>query len=259
MRSEAVALFQGFMGTGLVMIWYLLSVAYLWLKEERRHIRILFLYVPVLLLFLYFNPVFAARMRGALGGEIYYRFLWLLPISISIAYASVCIYGQLKMGGKRRADLAALGMAGILMASGSFIYNSPYFFRAENPYHMPNSIIRICDAIQVPGREVMAVFPLEMAQYVRQYSSVVCMPYGREMEIARWNFSHPLCDAMEQAVIDMDQLVPLTREYRCHYVIFRGGQRLKGEPGDYGWTLFGEIEGYTVYRDPEVELVIPEL
>lgn len=257
MGNEAIALFQGFMGTGLIMIWYLLSAAYLWMKEERGHIRILFLYTPAVLLLFYFNPVFGALMRSALGGEIYYRILWLLPISISIAYASVHIYGQLRLGGRRRADLAALCMAGILMASGSFIYSSPYFFRAENPYHMPDSIVRICDAILVPGREVMAVFPLELVQYVRQYSAFVCMPYGREMEIARWNFNHPLCDAMEQEVIDMDRLVPLAREYRCHYVIFRGGQRLKGEPGDYGWTLFGEIGGYTVYRDPAVELVIP--
>lgn len=51
---EALKLFQEYMGTGLIMIWFLISLLYLWLTEKRKHIRVMFLYVPLVLLFVFF-------------------------------------------------------------------------------------------------------------------------------------------------------------------------------------------------------------
>ena len=68
----------------------------------------------------------------------------------------------------------------VLMISGKLVYSSPLFSRAENTYHIPQVVVDICDAIEVEGREVMAAFPDEFLLYVRQYSPVICMPYGRE-------------------------------------------------------------------------------
>lgn len=253
-------LFGRYMGTGLIMIWYLISLAYLWVNEKRPHIRTLFLYLPVTLLLLFFNPLFARLVNYATGDEIYWRILWLLPVTLVIAYTCVCVYGRLAAAkGRLSADLFALCMAGALAASGSYIYDSVSFSKAENIYHMPDNVVQICDAIQVPGREVMAVFPLEMVAYVRQYSPLICMPYGREIMMRSWSLYHPLYVEMEQKVIDMERLVPLAREFLCHYIIFRPDQEMKGEPEDYGWTCFAEIDGYRVYRDPEIELAIPQL
>ena len=79
---------------------------------------------------------------------------------------------------------------------------------------MPQAVVDICDAIQVEGREVMAVFPKEMLSFVRQYTPLVCMPYGREMLVERWNADNPLYDAMEAEVLDMDVILPLAKTYR---------------------------------------------
>lgn len=277
MWSDVAALFREYMGTGLIVIWYLLCLVYLWMNEKRKHMRILFLYMPVILLLLYFNPLFYRLVYSVMESEIYYRILWLLPVTVVIAYTCICIYGRMAESGERKAkfpasvkslasakpfapaNLFALCAAGVIMVSGNFIYSSPFFSRAENLYHVPDTVVDICDAINVPGREVMAVFPLELVQYVRQYSPVTCMPYGRETTVDKWNYYHPLRDEMETEVIDMEKLVPLSREYNCHYVIFRPGQKVRGKPEDYGWERFGEVDGYTIYRDTEVELVIPDL
>ena len=103
----------------------------------------------------------------------------------------------------------------------------------------------------------MAAFPLELTPYVRQYSPTTCMPYGREMVMKSWGHDNALCDAMEREVIDMEELVPLARQAGCHYVIFPTGQEVTASPESYGWILFQETDGYVIYRDPEVELVIP--
>ena len=39
---EALKLFKEYMGTGLIIIWFLLSLLYLWVTEMRKHISILY-------------------------------------------------------------------------------------------------------------------------------------------------------------------------------------------------------------------------
>lgn len=253
MWSTVINLFREYMGTGLIVILFLVSLIYLWVKEKRRDIRILFIYVPVILLLLFFNPLFAGLVYRFAGEEIYYRILWLLPITVTIAFAAATLYGQLS---GRQKNIFALAAAAGIMASGSFIYSNPYFDKAENLYHVPDSVVHICDAIVVPGREVQAVFPLELVQYVRQYEPTVCMPYGREMTVERWYFQSDLLDEMEKETIDLSRLAPLAKEEGCHYIILPEDKEIKGNPAEYGWEMFGRTDGYVIYRDVTFSLDI---
>lgn len=249
MWSEVVALFREYMGTGLIVGWFLVSVIYLLFREKRKHVRIVFVYVPVLLLLFFFNPLFSELVYGFVGDEIYYRILWLLPMTVVIAYSAVCLYGQLE--GKLRLLFAAVCVV-LIAVSGNFIYSNPFFRPAQNRYHMPQTVVDICDAIEVEGREVMAVFPVELIQYVRQYSPVVCMPYGREQTVDRWNRWDDLYGLMEAQVVDVERLSELAKQRMCHYVILPEDRELKGRFEDYDYILFDVIGGYAIYRDTTV-------
>lgn len=242
-------LFRGYMGTGLIVGWYLLAFIYLWKTEKDRRKRVLLLYMPLVVLILYFNPLFARLVYEAVGDEIYYRILWLLPMTMVIAYATVRIYGRLQNGKKYWFGLLS---ALLVVISGSCIYSSPHFHRAENLYHMPQAVVDICDAIQVEGREVMAVFPKEMLSYVRQYTPLVCMPYGREMLVERWGVENPLYDAMEAEVLDMDVILPLAKTYFSHFVIVPAEKEKIGEIEDYDFIYLETIDGYEIYQDTSV-------
>ncbi len=247
--EHAVSLFREYMGTGLVVIWFLVCLIYLFLKEERKHIRIMFLYVPVILLLLFFNPVFADVMTIFVGDEIYYRILWLLPMTAVISYTCVVIAGRL--AGRRKAFFA-VGVLFAVIVSGKYIYNNFYFSRADNLCHVPESVVNICDAIEIPGREVTAVFPLELIQYVRQYSPVVCMPYGREILVEGWNeweVQSELCDAMEAETAEAEELGRLAREKNCIYIILPREKIIRGRMQDAGYEYFAETDGYVIYKD----------
>lgn len=269
MWEDAIALFREYAGTGLIVIWFVICLIYLWLNEKRKYVRLLFLYTPIILLLVYFSPLSAQLIYGVVGGEIYYRILWLLPITVVIAYTCTCVYGRIKAKENRqsdargqrsiKADLFALCAAVLIAVSGSFIYNSPLFSRAQNVYHVPDSVIHICDAIQVPGREVMAAFPLELVSYVRQYSPTVCMPYGREVTVERWIFKDLLSETMEQEIIETEKLVSLAREAGCHFCILPEKKKTTKSPEDYGWICILKTDGYVVYRDPAIELIIPQM
>ena len=250
--KDALERFCDFMGTGTIMIWFLLSLIYLFLREKRKPRRILFVYLPVIVLLLYFNPLFAEGFNRLVEPEVYFRFCWLLPIIAVIAYSAVTIFEGLK--GRASVCFGAAVLA-LILFSGKLVYSSPLYSRAENLYHVPDSVVHICDAIEVPGREVMALFPRELILYVRQYSALVCMPYGREVT----KIYDPMDALVNSEVIDLEELVPMTRQRQCHYAVFRQEQKFKGVPADYGWEVFLETDGYVVYRDTEVELIIPEV
>ncbi len=178
MRSFALETFVKYMGTGLMLIWFLLALLYLFVYEKRKPRRILFVYAPLVTLLLFFNPLFSRLLGALMGEEVYFRTCWILPVIMEIAYCVAEIAGRLK--GRRGAAFVAAAFFTV-MVSGKLVYVNPLYSLAENSYHVPDSVVHICDAIRVPGREVMAAFPKELLLYVRQYSAYVCMPYGREV------------------------------------------------------------------------------
>ena len=211
--------------------------------------------MPLILLLIFFNPLITLVIYHYVDTEIYYRILWLLPMTAVIAFATVEIYGKLK---EKKRTVFAVVTALLVMVSGSFVYRDPLFGKAENAYHVPQSVVDICDAIEVEGREVMAVFPVELISYVRQYSPVVCMPYGREITVERWNYTteNALFDAMEAEVIDAELLSRLAREATCAYIILPEGKEIDGNLSDYDYETFGKVEGYMIYKDSTVDLEI---
>lgn len=249
MWTSVIQIFQKYMGTGLTVIWFLAALIYLFLFEKRKDRRILFVYMPVLLLLLYFNPLFAGLFCRLVGSEIYFRMCWLLPVIVVLAYTAACILEKRKGKGQL---LFAVVTVLLIVFSGKSVYENPLYSKAENMYHVPDSVVHLCDAIVVPGREVMAVFPRELLLYVRQYSPYVCMPYGREVIEGDFNEFYEL---MEEDVLDMETLEPFVNGKECHYIIFSDEKEMLGEPEDYGWELFDRMDGYVIYRNTKVPLI----
>ena len=81
----AFEVFHRYMGTGLIMIWYLICLIFLYLKEERKQMRVMILYLPLLVLLLFFNPLFYYFYDRFMGGETSFRVLWLLPVTVTLA------------------------------------------------------------------------------------------------------------------------------------------------------------------------------
>ena len=101
---DALKLFQEYMGTGLIVLWFLVSLLYLWLTEKRK----------------------------------YYRILWLLPVTPVIAFGTVQLCG--KLAGRKRYVGITLAIV-LFTISGSLIYRNPNFQKAENAYHVPQSVV----------------------------------------------------------------------------------------------------------------------
>ncbi len=249
---EVFYLFREYMGTGLVLIWYLAVLVYLFVAEKRKDRRILFVYVPLLVLLLFFLPFSYKVFQKLLGGEIFYRITWLLPVTVTISYGAVKLCSELQ--GKKRMLVAGLSLV-LVVLSGTLVYSSPAFSKAENIHHVPQEVAEICDMIEIPGVEVMAAFPPEMLHFVRQYSCTICMAYGREILL---NGFDDLEYAMHYKNVDVERLSELAKARKCHYVILSTEKELSGRMEDHGYVCMGQVGEYLVYKDTTQDFYVTQ-
>lgn len=246
---ESVVIFKNYMGfheNHFLAAIYLFALLYLWLTEKDKCRRAVFVYAPTLLLLLFFCPLFRkVFVRVLEDSETYYRLLWLLQMSL------VSAYGLLRlMGRHRRIGLAAVCL--MIVACGDYVYDSEHISRAENVYHLPQEAIDIVDLIEPETGRVTALVPTDLIYYVRQYSTDIELPYGREMLISRWDYYNAMYEAMEEAeVIDTPSFVELTRNgnFPCTYVVLKEDRETSEPLTDYGFSVCGRVGEFVVYRD----------
>lgn len=243
-----MTIFKDYGGTGYYTILFVLSLIYLGFTEEDKRVRTILVYIPAVMMLLFFLPVFYVLYNGLDSGT-YYRILWLMPMTVVIAYAGCKLIGH-------HVKLGVLVAAFVLIISGTYVYKSQYISKAENLYHLPQETIEICDMIKpAEGAErVWAVFPVEQVHFVRQYTTTIQMPYGRESIETSWGYGkHPLCELLLKEYIPADELSELSIENDCHYIILLKKMKIDGNLGEYDIELIGETENYLVYRNTPVE------
>ncbi len=255
MQDTAFGVWQNISGSGMLLSLYVCAVFFLFFREKERFKRILLVYLPALWIGILLLPFTYELVATFIDEELYYRFFWMLPMSLVIAYAAVEVY-HLYQG--RYKPLVALGLVLIMIMSGDFVYNNWRYSRAENVYHVPASVVDICDLMHAEGREVMAAFPMELLQYVRQYDGTICMPYGRNILVADWGDNHPLYDALEAETVDGTLLGETAALYDCSYVVIAQDKECVGDLSAGGYVLKDTLHGYHIYYNEEIFMSIYE-
>ena len=249
MQNTAFVVWQNISGSGMLLALYVCAVIFLFFTEKETYKRILLVYLPAFWIGVLLLPITYKVIAEVIDAEVYYRFFWMLPVTLVIAYTSVQVYHLYQ--GKYRA-LLAIGLVMVIMLSGDFVYNNWRYSKAENEYHVPQEVVELCDLMHVDGREVLALFPEELMQYVRQYDSTICLPYGRNVLVDEWRINHPLHDIMEATVVDCNILSEMAVQYRCAYVVLREESQTVGDITLKGYVLKDTVSGYCVYYNDEV-------
>lgn len=246
---ESVVIFKNYMGFHqhrYLAFLYLGILLYLWFVEKDRHRRAVFVYAPTLLLVMFFCPLFRKLFVRLLDdSETYYRLLWLLQMSL------VSAYGVIRLCAAHRRIGTALACL-LILFGGDYVYDSEHISKAENAYHLPQETVDIAEMIEPPEGRITALVPADLIYYIRQYSSNIELPYGREMLISRWAYHHPMYEAMEEAeVIETETFVELAREYPCAYIILKEDRETTEPLTAYGYEVYGQVDEFVIYRDLE--------
>jgi len=257
---ENLEIIKNYIGNGHIFFLYLIAVIYLLITEKEKQLRILIIYVPMSILFFFLLPLTRwLYVAVGLDGETYYRILWLLPMGISIAYAGFKLYAGFNKVYLRIISIVVV--CAVIVISGSYVYKNPHISRAENLYNMPQVTINVCDFILADAEfdHIWAVFPKEHVSFVRQYSSLIRLAYGRDVLVDRWIIESPIYDLMEkQDIIDIPALLEFTREKNVNYIVFHWTRSVSDNPENYGLLLLDQIDGMLIYRDEVVAQKIRE-
>lgn len=249
MQDTAFIVWQNISGSGMLLALYVCAVIFLFFREKETYKRILLVYLPMFWIGVLLLPITYKVVAEVIDVEVYYRFFWMLPMTLVIAYTAVQVYHV--YCGKHRV-IAAIALTAVLIFSGDFVYNNWRYTKAENEFHVPQTVVELCDLMHAEGREVLALFPMELIQYVRQYDSTICLPYGRNVLVDDWNINHPLYNMMEAEVVDCDALGEAAVKYRCAYIVLKEERETSGDLTDSGYVLKNTVCGYHVYYNDEI-------
>ncbi len=242
-----VTIYKNYGGSSMLTLLVMAAVLYLWVTEERGEVRALFVYLTAGIIALFFFPFFAwAAMHIFLDSQVYYRLLWLIPMGMIVSYAAARAVSQIET--RRKRIIVSILFLLFIVRSGSLIYQNPMVTRAENLYHLPGSVISVADVMHVDDREVKAVVPSEMLQFIRQYDASIHLAYGREALVDGWS-NNPLYEAMESNPVRSYAITDYARAQGVEYIVLRTGTPVVGtKPIDkYEFSYLTTVENYDIY------------
>ncbi|MCL2050997.1 MAG: hypothetical protein FWG91_04645 [Lachnospiraceae bacterium] len=251
--TECIDILKNYVGDGYLFFVYLAAVIYLLFAEKEKRLRLFFIYAPMTILLVFLFPVTRWLYVKVLDEETYYRFLWLLPLGVTIAYSGCKIWISLKKPVYRYLSLFILVI--VIVLSGKYVYENPNITRAENFHNLPGATINVCDFILDDAEFdfIYAVFPKEHVHFVRQYSSEIKLAYGRDILVDRWGFFDPVHDIMENHdIIDIASLLEITRPKLINYLVIHWTRATCDNPENYGLLLLDQVDGLLIYRDEVV-------
>ena len=247
--KEVLSIFQEFTGSGFLTILYLLALLYLWMAEKNSSLRAILVYGASMIQILFFVPLFYYGYQ-LLDAGTYYRILWILPMTVTIAYSGVKILGKYPAGS------IVIGMI-MIAVCGKYVYSNTYITKAENLYHIPQETIEVCDIIMPAEDEekVIGIFPDDLVHFVRQYTSRIQMVYGRDYLAPDWIYGdHPIREVMNQEKIKVSELVRLATEQKCQYIIVERSKETIGKFEKYRVIKIGETANYDIYRNYQIDI-----
>ena len=246
-----------FGGNGLLLLYFLASLVYLLLREREKGVRRMLTTYPILMIILFFLPVFPYVVCNIAGeAETFYRFLWLIPRTVVSAYATIQFIDKVKYVWIK-VVLGAIAMACVCVG-GNPGYRGQVMIPAENIYQIPQDVVDMCDYMVIPGRDVMAVVPHELVPYIRQYTAYVIMPYGYETMVDRWGFTNELAEEMIKDVSSAERLAAVSRGNSCQYIVLNKEHLMDGDLEDYDFKLVHQTAKYNVYADEHADLSVPQ-
>ncbi|MBR3683857.1 MAG: hypothetical protein IKL78_03160 [Lachnospiraceae bacterium] len=248
--QSVVDIYKNYSGTSVLMLLVLIALLYLWVTHKEKSPLTILLYVVTTLYALFFIPVYSyVVIHFLLEEEVYYRMLWLVPSAMLFAYVSV--KALIHAGSVQRRIVTAGMIVGIVAGTGSMVFTDGTYTKAENVYHLPQDVIDVVDIINSGDARIIAAFPPELVQYVRQYSSDVTLCYGREMLVERWGYESPLYDAIAAPILDVWTIQSEARRAYCNCIVLDNRKAIVGDLENEYYLKIATVGNYDIYIDEQ--------
>lgn len=225
-----------------------------------KEVRKKFFYPSLLAILFFFNPLFYAVVGTRFLSGIYWRLMWMVPISFVLAYVLAELIGRLKKNIVRA--VAVVLACACIAVTGKQMFTAETYTEKENEYELPDAVIEICDYIQINlmSWKETAVVPNDLLCYIRQYSSSVGLFYGRNAGGFISNIGEDetaVYEEMSKEKPDIKVITDIGKKRYCKYLIFDNTfHQIPEDLTEYGYEKVYVVEDrYVIYRIFEEERV----
>ena len=195
----------------------------------------------------------------------YWRFFWMIPMVIIIAYAFTELLSLLKIR-----LLQAVGFVALLVlvyVLGNNIFINGTYEEYQNPFKISQQTLNVCEYIQSINSYPLCLFPEEMFCQTRQYSAHIRQLYGRNA----FGYGLPLDEDLEKVFNEMespspnyDTIFKIASERNCDFIVLENDKEnslttssvdlsesantVSSVSEDQLYSLINTIDGYDIYQ-----------
>lgn len=230
-----------YIGSGMYIALFLVAILYIFIKEENRNIKFFLGWFSITIFIIILNPIFAKLVENVFTKSVYWRFFWMLPIGITMAYVGTkVVMFRKKISGK---VITSICLILIIMISGKFIYSEENYKKVDNAYKLPDEAVHVAYILENDEKKYKKVMlPTELVPYIRQINGNINLMYARNPQGYENN---ELIQEFENG--NLEYVVTKCRSEYCNYIIFNKATQLNSNMSDYGFNLLAQTENYDIY------------
>ena len=234
--------FTEYKGTGAYMVLYCLALVYLFLKEKDKTKRAFTIYFPIFVLCVVLNPLFNKLVGKILQREAYWRVFWMVPMGVTLGYASVKLIMSLEK--KTQKVFITISFIGVIALAGKYMYSPGNFYAVGNNYKIPDEMVHVAQIIGTDKAEYKkALVSYYLAPYIRQIDGSIELTYTRSAVPYTENSLAVLVGKGE-----VDKICAKAKSTNSNYIVMHKETPLLGEFEEYGYKLLQETTEYRIYK-----------
>lgn len=234
--------FAEYKDAGMYVALFFIAMLYIYFKEEDKKKRSLFMYFPLIALFVTLNPLFNKVVGKIFTESMYWRLYWILPIGITIGYAMIkFIYEQ---NNKKDKIVVTISLLAILILSGRFVYTERNFSKAENFYKLPDENVLVAQIIDEDEGEYKKALVTEvLTPHIRQITAQVQLAYPRKP--AGYG-DDPLLLAMHSG--NVKYVATYALNSKSNYIVMYKPVILTEPFENYGYEKLKDTNSWSIYK-----------
>ncbi|QUC66686.1 hypothetical protein [Aristaeella hokkaidonensis] len=181
----------------------------------------------------------------------YWRLLWILPVVPACAMIPAYAVEWTKNNVVR---IVAVGIAvAVFVFGGSIVFSlwNTHFAEATNPDKLPDSVVKVGEALLEINEQPYVVTDSSLSQYLRQYSGKIHSMYSRDVvfEGANSPQAKETYENLASSQGDMDIVARNMMSYGYQYLVTNNSDEArKAKIEAAGFSFVRQVNGYGIYR-----------